>query len=169
MQALARLRQRGVEFTATFAGGRFAPDCREQFDAILASDGLSDHVDYVGEVHGEAKDRLLREADVLVFPSMYDAFGLVVLEGMANSLPVIATEQGAIPDMVVDGVTGFLVPKNDPAAVADRLAVLAADAGLRENMGKAGRQRFSEQFTLDVFEKNVVAILEEFTGNNKRP
>ncbi len=89
----------------------------------------------------------LYRAEVFCFPTRNDAFPVVLLEAMAFELPVVATRSGGIPAMVVDGVTGFVVDIHDANALADRLAVLHGDAGLRERMGRLGRQKYLHEFT----------------------
>jgi glycosyltransferase involved in cell wall biosynthesis len=159
LRALSCLKRDGVPFVATFAGGRFTPDCREQFERIVTAHEMADVVTYVGEARAKEKDRLFREADVFVLPSVYDAFPLVVLEAMAYGLPVVATEQGGIPDMVLDGITGFLVPRGEDRVLAERLARLAGQPELRHRLGLASRARFLDAFSDATFEHNAATVL----------
>ncbi|MDE3097660.1 MAG: glycosyltransferase, partial [Chloroflexota bacterium] len=73
----------------------------------------------------------------------------VVLEAMACGLPVVATDVGAVADVVEDGVTGFVVPPLDPPAIARAALRLLDDAALRERMGHAGRARAVERFSVE--------------------
>jgi starch synthase len=91
--------------------------------------------------------QILSHAAVFVCPSVYEPFGLVNLEAMACEAPVVATAVGGIPEIVVQGETGFLVPPNDPQAIADRVDTLLADDALRTRLGKAGRARVLERFS----------------------
>lgn len=68
-------------------------------------------------------------------------------------------DRRGIPGIVDDGKTGFLVPKHDVAVLADKIQLLLNDSVLRCNMGKAGREKFEKEFTLEVFEKRMVEIL----------
>lgn len=160
LRALARLKRMGVAFRASFAGGRFSEECASQFHEILQEEEMSDTVQYVGPVYGSDKIDLMSQADVFVFPSLYDTFPLVVLEAMAHGLPVVAARHGAIEDIVKDGVTGFIVPPDDPLALANGLASLARDSDLCRRFGQAARQRFMENFKFEIFEKNLVEILD---------
>lgn len=78
----------------------------------------------------------MRQHDVLVFPSLFEGFGLVLTEALSQGLPLIATPHTAAPDLIRDGVEGFIVPIRDSAAIAQRLAELASDrdrlAGMRQ-------------------------------------
>jgi glycosyltransferase involved in cell wall biosynthesis len=73
---------------------------------------------------------------------------LVILEAMAAGLPIIATRQGAIPDMVIDGVNGFIVPPGNPAAIAEKVVLLLKDEPLRLRMGNDSHEIFLKRFTL---------------------
>lgn len=108
------------------------------------------------------KSKVLESPPVLpLFPTFYhnECLPLVLLEAMEHGLPCISTTEGGIPGIVDDGKTGFLVPKHDVAVLADKILLLLNDSVLRSNMGKAGREKFEKEFTLEVFEKRMVEIL----------
>lgn len=108
------------------------------------------------------KSKVFENPPVLpLFPTFYhnECFPLVLLEAMEHGLPCISTTEGGIPGIVDDGKTGFLVPKHDVAVLADKIQFLLNDSVLRSNMGKAGREKFEKEFTLEVFEKRMVEIL----------
>lgn len=108
------------------------------------------------------KSKVFENPPVLpLFSTFYhnECFSLVLLEAMEHGLPCISTTEGGIPGIVDDGKTGFLVPKHDVAALADKIQLLLNDSVLRSNMGKAGREKFEKEFTLEVFEKRMVEIL----------
>jgi len=96
---------------------------------------------------------LLTHAAVLVCPSVYEPFGLVNLEAMACQTAVVASRVGGIPEIVVDGMTGYLVDgvESDPdrfaAGLAERMTDLLADPDAAARMGAAGRARVLEHFT----------------------
>ena len=98
---------------------------------------------------------------MFAFPSHYpdECFPLVVLEAMGAGLPVVTTDEGAIPEMVRDGEDGVICPKKDPAALADTLGSLLADPLLRTRMGESGKHRYQSSYTLECFERNIVEIL----------
>jgi starch synthase len=96
--------------------------------------------------------QLLSHATVFVCPSVYEPFGLINLEAMACGLPVVATSVGGIPEIVVEGVTGHLVPLPDGqtglgSALAERVNAILGDQIQARAMGKAGRERVLRYFT----------------------
>ena len=107
----------------------------------------------------------LRRADIFCLAARVagdgDRDGLpnVIMEAMSQGLPVVASDAGAIGEIVVDGATGRLVAKEDPAAVAEALAELIRDPALRLHMGEAGRRRILERFT---FEAGMARLAERF-------
>ena len=166
MDALAELKQRGLLFQARFAGGRMSSECKRLFEEKIYEYDLVDNVEYIGPVYGDDKDLFYKNTDIFVFPTLYDAFGLVLLEAMSYGIPVVATEQGGIPDIVVDEGTGFLVKKNDHLSLADKLEILVKNGVIRSLMGKKGREYFEKNYTMDVFEKNILDVLRQCVYGN---
>jgi glycosyltransferase involved in cell wall biosynthesis len=84
-----------------------------------------------------------------------------ILEAMAAGLPVVATAVGGTPEVVVDGVTGFLVPPRDPEALADAILCLLRDPELRKRMGTVGRARVTEHFSVEQMVGKTEALYEQ--------
>ena len=124
---------------------------------------LTDRVKWYGEYPDEDLPRRMGEADFLVLPSIntQEMFGLVVLEAMAAGRPVITT---AVPTGVrevnVPGETGLEVPLQDVGALAQALATLASEPGLRQRMGEAGRKRVLQHFTRSLMAERHIALYE---------
>src|SRR5260221_46512 len=108
---------------------------------------------------------LLAGCDFLVLPSRREGLGVSALEAMAARRPVVASRVGGLADAVVDGRTGLLVEPENPAALAQAVARLAADADLRRNLGEAGPGRLAEGFLASqmvaAYEKLYRSVLEE--------
>jgi len=92
---------------------------------------------------------LLNCADVLLLPSEIESFGLAALEAMACGVPVVASRVGGVPEVIDDGVEGYLVPSHDVETMAERALAILTDADRREQMGRAARKRASTQFCSD--------------------
>jgi spore coat protein SA len=118
---------------------------------------LRSRVRFHGTVPHADVPAFYRQADLLVFPSLSEAFGKPLVEAMATSLPVIATRVGGIPEVVAEGETGVLVPPHDAAALAEAVERLAADPDLRRRLGAAGRARAERLFSYD----RIAAELEQ--------
>jgi glycosyltransferase involved in cell wall biosynthesis len=88
---------------------------------------------------------------------------------MAIGLPVIATRVGGLPEAVVDGETGLLVPPADPAALGAAIGRLRADPGLRKRMGENGRRRAQQHFSLDAYLRKMEGVYEMALGRAREP
>ena len=161
IEACRLLKERGVAFSCSLVGARSADYPAGTLEMEIREKGLDGLVSYEGPAYEEEKWEAFAKAGIFVHPTLNDAFPLVILEAMGAGLPVVTTAEGGIPDMVRDGVDGLICPKGDPAALADALERLLADAGLRTRMGESGQIRYRELFTLERFEKRLVDILKD--------
>lgn len=107
--------------------------------------GLGATIRFHGPLEREALAEKLRAAQVLVVPSSYEGFGIVYLEGMAFGLPAVGTTAGAASEIIQDGETGCLVPPQEAAQLAARLANLAADRALLARMSVQALERYRQQ------------------------
>ena len=109
--------------------------------------GLADNVVFTGYRPDALK--LLSGFDFFAFPSLWEGFGLVLLESMALKKAVIASNISAIPESVQDGQTGLLVPPKDVEALAQAILTLLRDPQLSQRMGEAGFKRLQTHFTVE--------------------
>ncbi len=112
---------------------------------------------------------LMKASDLFALSSAHEAAPMSILEAMAAGLPVLATNVGGIPELVVDQVTGRLVPPSDPSAMAEALAVLAADPSLRRRLGEAGLQRQRERWSAETMVEGYAGILQRLPERPRSP
>jgi glycosyltransferase involved in cell wall biosynthesis len=117
---------------------------KAELEHIRAQANLGDSL-IIAEARPEAPE-LVAACDIVAMPSIEDAWNLAVTEAMAGGKPVIGTDSGGIPEQIVEGVTGFLVPVKSPEELAQRMVTLARDPDLRMRFGQAGRRRAELQF-----------------------
>ncbi len=124
------------------------------------------HVLFTGKLPAAELAREYREANVFVLPAIVDhkgdteGLGVVLIEAMESGLPVIASDVGGIPDVVVDNVSGLLVPEKSPVALADAIKRLAEDPQLTVQLLEGARNRIAEHFTWDNITKRQIEIYE---------
>lgn len=136
LRAVASLRDQGTTLNVVLAGDGPA---RRGLERLAAELLLSDRVEFLGEIAHEDVPAMLRRLDMFAMPSTWEGFGVSAIEASAMELPVIASNIHGIPDVVLDGETGILVPAADSRALATAVSRLVADASLRAKMGAAGR------------------------------
>ena len=157
IEAAAQLRDAEVPFELIIAGPHVASEPLD-WGAHVRGRRLQNHISFVGPVHGDAKAKLLAEADCLVLPSHEEAFPIVILEAAAAGLAVIATAVGGVPEILArrpgrptgrfERAIAPLVPPRDPHALAMQMSRLAGDARLRRLARSALRLRVASEYTL---------------------
>lgn len=153
LSAVAKLAPGSFQLTMVGSGPLLA-QCQAQAQAL----GLN-QVEFTGERYDV--DLLLQQADVFVLSSLSESLPVSVLEAMRASLPVVATDVGGMAELVEDGVSGYLVPTGDIAALTERLARFIANPALCEQMGQAARKRFCQQFTLSQHGEKIARLYAE--------
>jgi len=151
-----------VSPTFVFAGNGNA----EQWKAMAAKAGLSkDECRFIGPVSYREMPYLYPLASLFMLPSYSESFPMTLLEAMASGTPVVASKVGGVPEMIVDGTTGILVPPKDAAALARSIETVLADRDLARKMSTDARTRVLEEFsaavmarrTADVYKRTVEA------------
>lgn len=151
LDALAQLRDVPWRFTLVGDG-----PMRSAVEARIEKHRLRDRVSLPGVV-GDVPQRLA-DAQLFLLASRREGLPLSVLEAMRAGLPVVATDAGGVCEAVEDGVTGFVTPRDDTAALRDALRALLTDAALRTRMGAAGRARFEQAFSFPRHLRRIWAV-----------
>jgi glycosyltransferase involved in cell wall biosynthesis len=133
---------------------------------MLGDQSIGRHVELLGHVAWQQLGELYRRASIFIMPSYYETFGISIVEAMAFGLPVVATNVGGIPEVIEDGVTGLLVPPGDSQALAETTLRLLRDPGLRECMGRAGRERVMAEFTVERVMKQTLDVYTMQSGKS---
>jgi glycosyltransferase involved in cell wall biosynthesis len=151
LDALRLLEDRGVSAHLEFVGGFESDAFSREVQARVASCDLASKVAFRGILVGDAKADAYAAADALCVPTFFESesFGLVAVEAMTFGLPVVATRWRGLVDVVVDQETGVLVSPRNPEQLADALEWLIVNPTEARAMGRRGRARYEELFTLD--------------------
>jgi glycosyltransferase involved in cell wall biosynthesis len=161
LQGMRLAHELGVDTHIAIAGaGAEEPRLRRYAQAL----GIAPRVCFVGPVFGADKVKLLAGADAMVLASYSEGLPYALLESMAAGVPVIATPVGAIPDVVTDGIHGFIVPPRDGKAIAEALAVLAGDRERLSWMSRACRRRIRAAFAIERLAQELSLVYSQLCG-----
>lgn len=147
LKAARELKDEGLRFRLLLVGGDPFGYNKEKMEALSKTLELEDSVTFTGI--RQDVPALLAASRLFVMPSMWEGLGLVFLEAMAFSLPVVANNVSAIPEIVKHNETGLLVEPGDSDALADALKTVLCDDALAEEYGRAGRARLEQCFSID--------------------
>jgi N-acetyl-alpha-D-glucosaminyl L-malate synthase BshA len=129
--------------------------------------GISSHVFFTGRIPQEELPLYYAASDVVVVPSLQEAWGLVATEAMACGKPVVASRVGGLPDQVINGYNGFLVPPRDPRALADRVLHLLENPSEAKRMGLNGRRLAEERLDIEKRVDKIVKLYKEIVEETK--
>lgn len=146
LEAVAHLRDRGLDVEYRIVGDGELLSAVSFWRHQL---GLDDEVELLRSLPPMEVARQLGWADVVLHAATSEGFCNAVIEAQAHGVPVVCTDAGGLPENIEHDVTGIVVPRRDPTALADGLSRLAADGDLRARMGAAGRERVERLFRLD--------------------
>lgn len=136
-------------------------DDRLWLEELAEQNGVNLHVHFLSGLSYEQLAACYSACEIFALPSRGEGFGLVYLEAMARGKPVIGGAHGGAPEVIEDGVTGYLVPHGDAPQLATSIETLLADPELAQKMGARGRQRVEREFRFSVFSKSLRKILRE--------
>ncbi len=138
------------------------PEGRAKMRSRATHLGVESRIRFLGQVSGDDMDDHYRQCSLAVMPSMVpETFGLVGVEAMAFGRPVVAFDAGAIGEWLVDGETGFLVPRGDVQGLANAIARILEDRTLARKMGQAGRARVEARFRRAAHLEGLTAVYRE--------
>jgi glycosyltransferase involved in cell wall biosynthesis len=147
-------------------GGADLHSCESELRAFVGEHGLRERVQFAGPT--ERVEEWLRAADLFVFPTENEAFGLSLAEAMACGLPSVTTQVGGLRDFVVDGGNALVVQPGDDAALGSGIARLIGDAECRAELGMQARRTAEERFSLPVVARAYAALVDELCDPVRR-
>jgi glycosyltransferase involved in cell wall biosynthesis len=167
LEAQALLRERGCELHLLIVGGDsygLSPRYAQTLSGIVSRLGLGEHVTMTGEVPDAGP--YIEAMDILVNASDPEPFGIVLLEGMARGVAVVAVDSGGPSEFIEHGETGVLAGSGDPLALADALEPLLSSPALRARLAEAGRARYLEEFTDAAMRERFFAAMTSALARN---
>ena len=139
---------------------------RQSLEALAGKLRVSHLTDFVGRVAHDKVPEQLSMMDIFAALSRLESFGVAVIEAGAAEKPVVVSDAGGLPEVVVDGVTGLVVPRDNPELASIALESLVKDSGLRRQMGLAARIHVSKHYSWESSVAKMVGVLEEVHRNH---
>jgi len=156
--ALSRLLTRWPEVQLVFAG---TGDDRGWLEDLAEKTGVNMHVHFLTGLSATELAGCYAACEIFALPSRGEGFGMVYVEAMARSKPVIGGAHGGAPEVIQDGITGYLVPHGEPIPLATSLEALLANPEQGKEMGARGRHRVEQEYRFGAFAKSLKKILRE--------
>jgi glycosyltransferase involved in cell wall biosynthesis len=153
----------------SLAGGEVIPGQRRKMEDRIAASPCANQIRLLGMIRGNEKEQAIQEANCIVLPSYAEGLPMALLEGMAAGMPAIATRVGSVPEVIRDGVDGYLVDIGDVVALADRITQLARDVELRRRMGRAAHKQVEVRFSVQEMAQRVYQIYCDVLSTNAVP
>ena len=138
---------------APFYAGSYLSQLRQRLSPAAAK-----RVTFTGPISHKDVAKYYANADVYVSPSLYESFGMAIIEAMAAGVPVVAARGGAVPDVVSDGRTGILVDVADPAGIANAVSTLSSDSEFRASMTVAARKKVCKEFSWETVVNSLIRV-----------
>ena len=164
IQSVPLVRDRiGAAVTFTFAGEWRSRTDQRQTMMFIEDHSIASAIHFSGVIESQERKReVFANADIFVFPpSEPEGQPWVLIEAMAAGLPIITTDQGCIREMVIDGENGFIVEKQHPEQIAEKIIILLTNRTLRRTMGRRSRERFLKYYTEDKCIGSLTRVFEE--------
>jgi len=158
IQAISEVIKHVQNIKFIFAGEWENSQTKEMVIGYIEENNLSEFIEFKGRVIGDDKEQIYFDSDIFVFPTFYplETFGIVNLEAMQAGLPIITTGRGAIPEVIEEGKNGFIVPEQNPEAIADKIILLAKNKALRENIKNNNFKRFKDFYTKEKYAQRMI-------------
>jgi glycosyltransferase involved in cell wall biosynthesis len=141
---------------------------RDNWEKIASDNDLSTNVEFRGFLTEQDKKKLLSKCSALVFPSLVEGFGLVLLEAFAMAKPILGTKVKPFDEIVDEGVDGFLLPPDNPITWAEKIILLLSDKNLCQKMGQNARIKVQEKFNAQSIHSKIEQLYIELSQQKKK-
>jgi glycosyltransferase involved in cell wall biosynthesis len=168
LQALAILNNKNIPLYGYIIGAE-SEFSQENLCQMIDKQALHNIVSYVGPKYNHEKLYYYAKSDIFIMPTRHEVFPGVVLEAMQFGIPVIATNVGGIPEIIDDGINGFIVDKDNPSQIAHKIELLINDKMLRKKMGESAREKFLKNYTFSKYEHNMKHVFNSILSNKDIP
>ena len=159
-EAVRQVLEKKEDVCFQFAGPLESESIGQELDQLVAENpGRVEYLGYVDDA--DKRTKLFRGADVFIFPTQRDVFGLVLLHALAEGVSIVSTKEGNIPDIVEDGVNGVLVEKGSSEQLARGIIDLAGSDVRRAEMVPVNREKYIREYTVEVFGERMVKIFQQ--------
>jgi glycosyltransferase involved in cell wall biosynthesis len=163
LDAVKLLKEHRVPFKLLLAGDGEIDEVKR----IVKKEHLENYVEILGWINGSQKTDLLQNSDVLVLPSYNEGLPMAILEAMDYGMTVISTPVGGIPEVIKDGVNGFLVEPGDVKGLVEKFVHLAENPALSRTMGEKNQVKVKKEFDLTVILKDLELLYEELSTDKE--
>lgn len=165
LESCKLLKEKGKDFRLQVMGKFESKEFEKKVKEQIAEWNIGDRVEFLGVLSGQKKFEAYNNADVFCFPTFFESetFGVVLLEAMQFSLPIVATRWRGIPSIITEGENGFLVEPKDAHALTDKLDKLITNEDLRLSIGQKGRHLFLSKFKLNVFHEQMEQLFVSYS------
>lgn len=162
-RAMVELKSRGHEIVLDIAGA--GPDL-VHLSNLVDELGISEQVTFVGRISNPVE--FIAGGDIFVLPSLYEGFGLVLLEASAARVPIVAARNTAMMEVIVDGETGLLFTTSDVTDLADKISLLIDDPEQRQRLSEAAYERLTTVYTPEAMVEKTLAVYREALAEVRR-
>jgi len=164
IKAFNIIKQKNISAHLVIIGHAFK-DYKKRLETFIRKFGLESVVHFIPFMHDI--HQVYEELDVVIISSITEGFGKTAVEAMAAGKPVVATDTGALPEIILDGVTGFLVPLSSEKRMADSIIRLISDPDMARRMGLAGRNRARDLFNTGKYVSGVERVFESVYATSR--
>lgn len=160
-KSLVKLKETGIKFKCFISGDSREIGWKKEFYSLINKNNLSNELILLGELDYNELPKYYSASDIVVFPSLFEGFGIPILESMACRKPIIASKTGEAPNIIKNGDNGFLIKVGDSKDLFNKIKILGEDKNLRLSLGIKGEQLVKSKYSWDKIGNKYIKVYEE--------